>query len=79
MAVVMTPTKYAVSLKVNTGTTETGKMKTGSISLGTLNTTQDETTFNAKAYAIAEALAACILNTVVRVEYTRTATITDDE
>ena len=67
MAVTVTPKSLSVSLKLNNGTTDSGTVKTTSVSLGTMSIAN----YNAdKAMAIVGLLTPCLSKALVRVEKT---------
>ena len=67
MAVTVTPKSLSVSLKLNNGTTDSGTIKTSSLSLGSMSTTA----FDAdKAMNIVAVLSPCLSKALVRVEKT---------
>ena len=75
MAAITTLEKVAVSLKLNNGTTATGKLKTVSLSLGKLN----KAAFNAdKVMAIVNLLSPCLAKNVEQVVKTETSQLEDD-
>lgn len=80
MAVTASTTKNAIALKLDNGKTESGSTKIVSLSIGTLKTNADaQADFLAKSYAIAVSLAACLSKIVVRIDYTKTASIEDND
>lgn len=80
MAVTASTTKNAIALKLDNGKTESGSTKTVSLSIGTLKTNADsQADFLSKAYAIAVALAACLSKITLRIDYTKTATLEDND
>lgn len=79
MAVILTPSKRAVSLKLEDGTTDTGRVKLVSVAIGKLNQTQDFNTSKTQIYAIADALAPCLGKIINNVTATTTDIIGDDE
>lgn len=80
MAVTATTTKNQISLKLDNGTSQSGTTKTVSLSIGTLAQNADTVeNFLAKAYAISVALAACLSKIVVRIDYTKTASLEDND
>ena len=79
MAIVLNPSKRAVSLKLEDGTTETGRTKLVSVAIGKLKQTQDFSTTKAQIFAIADALAPCLGKVINNVTATTTDTIEDDD
>lgn len=79
MAVVLNPSKRAVSLKLEDGTTETGRTKLVSVAIGKLNQTQNFASTKAQIFAIADALGPCLGKVINNVTATTTDTIEDDE
>lgn len=80
MAITASTTKNAISLKLDNGQTESGATKTVSLSIGTLKTDADsQADFLTKSYAIAVAIASCLSKIVARIDYTKTASVEDDE
>ena len=75
MAVITTPIKTAVSLKLNNGTTESGTVKTLNVSLGTLNLSAFDAS---KVFAIAALLEPCLDRAIHRIEKTDTSRIEDE-
>ena len=75
MAVTTEIQKVAVNVKLNNGTTASGKVKTLTLKLGALN----KDTFDAsKAYAIADLLAPCLEKAIYSVEKVETSTISSN-
>lgn len=80
MAITRTVSKYAVSLKLNDGTTSTGAMKTVSLSLGSLDKTRYEAdTSHAKAMGLVALLEPVLSKAVVGVIETTTASLVDND
>ncbi len=76
MAVIVETSKIAVNVKVITGTTEYGQIKTATMKLGSIN----KDTFDAsKAYAISALLAPCLEKEIHSLEKVETSTINEDE
>lgn len=75
MAIAVATQKIAVNVKLNNGTSETGKVKTLSVSLGAIN----KDTFDAsKAYAIMALLAPCLEKEVYSLDKVETSSITNE-
>lgn len=77
MAVIQTPSKVNVSLKLNNGTTTTGAVKTVSVSLGTLKANPSDID-NEKVMNIVNLLAECLDKSVVRTDYVQTSTLSEE-
>ncbi len=72
MPATTTVTKIACNILVNNGTTQTGAIKTATVSLGSIN----KDAFDAdKAYAIAEVVATCLTKALYDIRKVETSSI----
>lgn len=76
MAAILTPTKTAFTLKVVTGTTESGTKKTASVSIGNLAPNSNPDINN--LFSIGDKVAACLNNLVDKFVLTQTGEVADN-
>lgn len=72
------PIKLTGTLKVQTGTTETGNPKLSSVSMGKFKYNINTTASVNNLFALGEAIATCILNMVNRIEISTTSQILEE-
>lgn len=79
MAVIEEQYSNRVSLKLNSGETETGAIKTVSVSLGSLKKSNwNDTTDNPKAVAIVNALIPCLAYNLYRIEHVQSSYLEEE-
>ena len=78
MAAIITPTKFSASMKVVSGTTESGTDKLSSISIGTFAPTTTTSAAANAIMAIVNLAAPCLIYTLKRVDAVSTSTLADD-
>lgn len=70
-------TKNSIQVKLNNGTTESGKVATVNAGFPTLNTTDTSTYDAQKVMNIVEALATCLTKSVYAVQHTQVSNLSD--